>query len=243
MDPLTIAAAGGLRSRMESLEMLANNIANASTAGFKADREFYDLYLAPEAGAGPEATRLPLIEREWTDFSQGVLKPTGNPLDVALEGPGFLAVNGPNGLLYSRGGTLRLARDGTLVTQEGYALRDAETRLPIRLDPSLPFEVQSDGRVNQNSQPVARLEIVEPADRAGFAKLGSNYFHMTDPAARMRPSAAEVHQAKLEAANFSAAESAVRLVSVMRQFEMLQRALALGGEMNRRAVEEVARVA
>ena len=76
MDPLTIAAAAGIRARMESLELLANNIANASTAGFKADREFYDLYLGDQAGGGPETTRLPLIEREWTDFSQGVLKPT-----------------------------------------------------------------------------------------------------------------------------------------------------------------------
>jgi flagellar basal body rod protein FlgG len=241
MDPLTIAAAAGLRARMESLELLANNIANASTAGFKADREFYDLYLGAESGDGPDATRLPLIEREWTDFSQGILKPTGNSLDLALDGQGFFAVNGPNGVLYSRGGTFRLARDGTLVTQEGYALRDTRAR-PIRLDPALPVEVLDDGTLNQAGQPVAQLEIVEFTDRAGVAKLGSNYFHMTDPAARSRRSTAEVHQAKLEAANFSAAESAVRLVSVMRQFEMLQRALALGGEMNRRAVEEVARV-
>lgn len=240
MDPLTIAAASGLRARMESLELLANNLANASTAGYKADREFYDLYSAPEASSSAEMARLPLIERQWTDFSQGVLTSTGNSLDVALDGRGFFAVNGPNGVLYSRGGTLRIARNGTLVTGEGYALRDIRTN-PIRLDIAQPFEITREGAVRQAGQEVARLELVDFPQPASIAKLGGNYFHMTDPAARPGRSAAEVHQAKLETANFNAAESAVRLVSVLRQFEMLQRALALGGEMNRRAVEEVAR--
>ncbi len=241
MDPLTIAAAGGLRSRMESLELLANNLANASTAGYKADREFYDLYLSPEASESAHATRLPLIERQWTDFSQGVLTSTGNSLDLALDGRGFFAVNGPNSILYTRGGTLRIARDGTLVTEEGHALRDIRAN-PVRLDATQPFEITREGVVRQAGQEIARLEIVDFPQPASIAKLGGNYFHMTDPAARPGKSAAEVHQAKLEAANFNAAESAVRLVSVLRQFEMLQRALTLGGEMNRRAVEEVARV-
>jgi flagellar basal body rod protein FlgG len=242
MDPLTIAAASGLRARMESLELLANNLANASTAGYKADREFYDLYLAPEASDSPEAMRLPLVERQWTDYSQGVLTATGNPLDLALDGRGFFAVNGPGGVLYTRGGTLRVAPDGTLVTQQGYALRDVVDGRPIRLDPGQSFEITPEGGVRQGGQEMGRLEVVDFPQPEALTKLGGNYYHMTDPAQRGRPAAAAVHQAKLEAANFNPAESAVRLVSVLRQFEMLQRALALGGEMNRRAVEEVARV-
>jgi flagellar basal-body rod protein FlgF len=242
MDPLTIAAAGGLRARMESLELLANNIANASTAGYKADREFYDLYRAPEASDSSDATRLPLIEREWTDYSQGILTSTGNATDLALEGRGFFAVNGPNGVLYTRGGSLRISRDGRLETQEGYALRDTEGR-PINLDLNLAVEISRDGVVNQAGQPVARLDIVDFTQPATtLSKLGKNYFHTTDPSAQPQRSTAEVHQSKLEAANYSPAEAAIRLVSVMRQFEMLQRALVLGGEMNRRAVEEVAKV-
>src|SRR5215813_10400947 len=81
MDTLLIAAASGMKSRMESLDMLANNIANTGTAGFKADREFFNVY----------QRQLPLIENRWTDFSQGSLVPTGNSLDLALTGPGFFA--------------------------------------------------------------------------------------------------------------------------------------------------------
>ena len=85
MDPLTISAASGLRVRLESLDLLANNLANAATAGYKSDREFYSLYTAPEVledNAAPST--LPVVERRWTDFSQGTLTPTGNPLDLAL---------------------------------------------------------------------------------------------------------------------------------------------------------------
>src|SRR5512133_2573533 len=101
MDRLTIAAASGLRTRMESLSLLANNLANAGTSGYKNDRECYNLYASSEAGAGENANfTLPMVQRQWTDFSQGVLQPTGNPLDIALSGRGFIALNGAAGPLY-----------------------------------------------------------------------------------------------------------------------------------------------
>src|SRR5688572_31326616 len=106
MDPLTSAAASGMRARLESLDMLANNLANASSAGYKLDREFYSLYAAAEAQAdnGSDTQVLPLIDRPWTDFSQGVLQPTAKPLDIALQGKGFFVVSGTSGPLYTRAG-------------------------------------------------------------------------------------------------------------------------------------------
>src|SRR5579863_8008314 len=123
MDSMTATAASGLRARMESLDLLANNIANASTGGYKADREFYSLYTAPEALDGDPLATMPVIERPWIDLSQGVIHATGNTLDVALSGKGFLAVQSPAGTLYTRNGSLRLAADGRLVTGDGYPVR------------------------------------------------------------------------------------------------------------------------
>lgn len=238
MDPLTAMAASGLRARMESLELLANNVANASTGGYKADREFYALYAALESGA--EAT-MPLIERPWIDLGQGVIHPTGNPLDIALTGRGFFAVDGPNGPLYTRNGSFRLAPDGTVVTPEGYAVRgDAGT--PVVLQAGRAIDIAADGTVRQDGAIAGRLAIVDFSSANGLVKQGSNYFRVTDPAARPSASAASAEQGKLESSNTGSAESAVRLVSVMRQFEMLQKAVALGGEMNRAAIDQVARV-
>ena len=119
MDPLTSTAASGLRARMESLDMLANNLANAETGGFKTDREFYSLYVAPEAAGADSPSAMPVIEKPWTDFSQGVIRQTSNPLDFALSGKGFFSVDGPNGPLYTRQGAFRLSPAGLLVTTEG----------------------------------------------------------------------------------------------------------------------------
>src|SRR5215467_13251857 len=107
MDPMTAMAASGLRARMESLDLLANNVANTSTGGYKADREFYSLYIAPEAMDSADTATMPVIERPWVDLAQGHIHPTGNPLDLALSGKGFFSVDGPTGTLYTRNGNFR----------------------------------------------------------------------------------------------------------------------------------------
>jgi flagellar basal body rod protein FlgG len=248
MDSLTVAAASGMRARLESLEMLANNLANASTAGYKSDREFYSLYVAPEAlepalaGFSADPSTLPVIQSQWTDFHQGTLTPTGSPLDLALSGEGFFVADGPNGALYTRNGSFRLSRDGVLTTGEGYPLRTVE-RIPIRAEPGLPIEVSTDGIVRQGGQALGQLTLVSFAQPAALGKFETSYFRVVDPQTVPRPAAGvEVHQGKLEVSTVGAPESAVRLISIMRQFEMLQKAMSLGGEMGRRAIEEVARV-
>src|SRR3982750_551150 len=97
MDPLLISASSGMKARMDSFDMLANNLANSSTSGFKADREFYSSYLAPEADdtPNPSVGESPVVQKQWTDFAQGTLISTGSSTDLALSGSGFFAVNGP----------------------------------------------------------------------------------------------------------------------------------------------------
>jgi flagellar basal-body rod protein FlgF len=248
MDPLTISAASGLRARMETLDMLANNLANAATGGFKSDREFYSLYVSGDAQAsagamsGEQPTTVPVIEKHWTDFSQGLLTPTGNSLDLALSGKGFFAVNGPSGPLYTRNGNFRLSASGVLVTAEGYPLR-VQGGKTIQTQSPGTLQVLPDGEVRQGAQVLGKLELATLSDKTPMVKQGNNYFSLAEPKAKPAPAAdARVEQGKIENSNVSPAEAAVRLVSVMRQFEMLQRAVSLGADMNRRAVEEVARV-
>ena len=242
MDTLTIAAASGLRARMESLDMLANNLANAETGGYKTDREFYNLYVSVDAAGGSDAgaATLPVIERPWTDFSQGALHATGSPLDLALSGKGFFAVDGPSGSLFTRNGSFRVSPAGALVTSEGYPVRTV-SGAHLQIAPDGALEVSADGSVRQNGQALGQLEIADFADSGTLVKQGTSYFRSS---AASRPAAGVgVEQGKLESSNVGPAESAVRLVSVMRQFEMLQKAATLGSQMSREAVQEVARVA
>jgi len=241
MDSLTSLAASGLRSRMESLDLLASNIANNSTGGYKADREFYTLYASPEAADTGMPATMPLIERPWIDLSPGLIQSTGNQLDVALSGEGFLTVQGPNGTLYTRNGNLRLAGDGKLVTPDGYPVRST-SGTPLTLQATRPVDISADGTVSQDGNVVGQLDIAD-LPPAAITKQGSNYMRVSNASAAIgRPAGTTVEQGKLESSNAASAESAVRLVSVMRQFEMLQKAAALGAEMNQHAIEEVAKV-
>jgi flagellar basal body rod protein FlgG len=229
---------------MESLDLLANNVANASTGGYKADREFYTIYTAGQDGTQPDdaASTMPLIERPWTDLSQGVLRETGSQLDLALSGRGFFTVNGPSGPLYTRNGSFRLSAAGTLVTADGYPVRDT-SGAAVALQASRPVDIAADGTIRQDGVVVGKLEVVDFTSSDGLVKRGANYFHTPDPAIRpVAPAAISVEQGKLEDSNSGPAESAVRLVGIMRQFEMLQKAVSLGAEMSRQAVEQVARV-
>ncbi|MEO7144984.1 MAG: flagellar hook basal-body protein [Bryobacteraceae bacterium] len=247
MDSMMIAAAGGMKARMESLDMLANNVANSGTAGFKSDREFYNLYTSPDAAAAaadgmhPDPSTLPVIERQWTDFSQGTLVPTGNPLDIALSGPGFFVAKSPSGPLYTRNGNFRLSKDGQLETQQGYAIEDDKGQ-PIQVDPALPVDISSDGAVRQQGQDVAQMAIMDFTKPAALGKRDGTYFQMDNTKLTASPATnVQLHQSTLENSNVPTAESAVRLVGVLRQFEMLQRAMSVGTQMNR-SIEQIAKV-
>ena len=220
---------------MDSLDMLANNIANTGTAGFKADREFNNLY----------EEELPVVERQYTDFSQGTLVQTGNPLTVALWGKGLFALNAPSGTVFTRSGDFRISKKNQIQTSDGYTVRNVlDQGKPITVDPMQPIEVGKDGVVRQGIQDVGQMEVDAPdADPLSLSKLGNSYFIMDKNAAPPAAQGTEVLQGQIEQSNVPAGELAVKLVGVMRQFEMLQKAFTLDTEMSKGAIDQVAKVA
>jgi flagellar basal-body rod protein FlgF len=244
MDPLTTAAANGLQASMDSIDMLANNIANASTGGFKADREFYSTYLAPEILNGVDATvgESPVVQSQWTDFSQGTLIPTGSTTDLALSGSGFFVVKGPNGSLYTRNGNLQISPQGVLTTAEGYPVQLSDGK-QLQLETGDPIAVQSDGSVSQAGNLLGQLQVVDFADTSKLNRLIGPYFQNQDLKGNpTKPSTASVYQGKVENSNAQPAEAAARMVALLRHFEMLQRAIKVGTEMNQQSIQDVARV-
>lgn len=228
---------------MQSLDLLANNIANASTTGYKGDSEFYSLF-ASEAASGDEtqpAATLPMIERQWTDFAQGLLEPTNNSLDFGLTGNGFFVAKGPSGPLYTRNGNFHVTTQGTLVTTEGYPLLDQNGQT-IKAEPTFPVEVGLDGSIHQRGQLLAQFKLVNFKDASTLTKQGNTYFQSTSDQKPVDATDIQVHQGKIENSNVSAAQGAVRLVNVMRQFEIMQKAVSLSNDMSRKAIEEVARI-
>jgi len=245
MDNLTIAAVSGLRSRMTTLDLLANNLANAGTSGYKSDGEFYGLYASEDSqnsvDGGTGAT-LPTIESLWTDFSPGEMLTTGSPLNVAIIGKGFFTVAGPGGPLYTRNGNLKILPTGELATSDGYPLQST-AGAPIQVRPNLDVSISDSGIVTQGGQNVGQIEVVNFNSTASLHKIGSTNFENQDKKNVPEPVAdPQMAQGKLEGSNVSVPEAAMKLVGVMRQFEMLQKAIGISTDMDSKAVQEVARV-
>jgi flagellar basal-body rod protein FlgF len=246
MDNLSIAAVSGLQSRMVSLDLLANNLANAATGGYKSDREYYGLYSSEDSSNaidGGTGTTLPVVERQWTDFSPGILQSTGNPLDVALPGKGFFAVKGPNGTLYTRNGSLQILPSGDLGSSDGYPVQNVGGGA-IRVGTARSITIAADGTVQQDGQTVGQIAVVDFKSTDSLQKVGNTNFQNTNPAALPQAMTnAGVQQGKLEGSNVPVADAAMRLVGVMRQFEMLQKAIGISSDMDMKSIQEVARVA
>src|SRR5580698_1905163 len=176
MDTLSAIAASGMRARMQELDILANNLANTSSSGYKSDREMYSLYTGKEASGGANAPQqTPWIKSTWIDLAQGTIANTNTPTDIALVGKGFLAVRGSSGTLYTRNGSLKMTPSGELVASEDRAVLDP-SGTPVKLDPSQPYQIDRDGAVNQGGNKVAQLSVVEFSDPAQLVKSGQSYF-------------------------------------------------------------------
>jgi len=243
MDPLTAAAASGLRSRIESLDMLANNLANASTGGFKVDHEFYSTYIGQDSGDESESStgQMPVVQKPWTDFSQGTLQETGHPLDVALSGPGFFGLNGSSGPLYTRNGSFQLSSSGVLTSADGYPVR-LQGGATLTVKSHAPLQIDRDGQIRQSGQLLGRLEITDFKDTGQLYKVGATNFRAGPGAGAAPATKAQAHQAALESSNVAVAESAVRLVTLMRHSEGLQKAINVATQMNQQSIAEIARV-
>jgi flagellar basal-body rod protein FlgF len=240
MDSISSIAAAGIRARMEVLDLLANNLANSSTPGFKADREAYRLY--GRATGSDSTSWSPVVDSHVTDFGQGQLQATSVPSDLAISGEGFFVANGPQGSLLTRNGSLHVTLDGKLLTQDGHEVATVDAR-PIRLNPQMAFDVSVDGTVTQDGAPLGRLRIAEASPGSQPRKQAGAYFQLDTSLMRNTSSERyQIRQGHLESSNFSSSEASVKLIGVLRQFESLQKAIQLGGEMGRKAVEDVAKV-
>jgi flagellar basal-body rod protein FlgG len=246
-------AATGMEAQQTRLDVTANNIANVSTAGFKKSRaEFQDLMYqtmrAPGAPTSP-STRTPAglevgsgVRTVATQrmHTEGELKQTGNPLDVAVEGQGFFQITLPSGKIgYTRDGSFKLSTEGKLVTADGY---------PLTSDISIPPDAQSvsigvDGTVSATvpgeAQPteVGKIELATFANPAGLAAQGRNTFIETGASGTPTTGApgqdglGTLSQGTLEGSNVSVVEEMIDLIAGQRAYEVNSRVVKAADDM------------
>jgi len=237
------AACSGLVARMQQLDLVAHNLANANTTGYRSEDVDFRTVLAGRsplqfAGAGA-GNQFATVGDTRLDFTQGNLKQTGNNSDLGIEGPGFFAIQTQNGVRYTRNGNFRVSASGALVTQSGDAVLGEQG--PVQL-PNNDFSVSADGTISCGGALAGQLRVVEFPAGMQLTNLGNGVYDA--PKAAVQPAkGSSVRQGMLEDSNVNAVGAAVELISLQRHAEMLNRALNMfHTEMNKTAAEDLPRV-
>jgi flagellar basal-body rod protein FlgG len=244
-----VAASGAMLQQMR-MDVLANNLANVNTVGYKADTTIFRIF---DPNAPTEAVRIKETDSvkqrlspftppfdTITDFSAGPSKQTQNPLDLSIFGQGFFAVQTPAGVQYTRQGTFRLDQESVLVTREGYPVLG--DRGSIKMVPG-DVLIDETGNISVNDERIDTLKIVDFSKPYELKKSGDTLFMPQNES--VRPIDAEgfsIHQGYLELSNINTIRAMTEMIESLRVFESYQKVIKSVDDINSKAVNEIAKV-
>lgn len=236
-------SSAGMRSKMVNMEVVANNLANINSTGYKRDVVFTEIL--KETGLD-QLTEQPdtsgMITRQYVDFTEGSLNSTNNPLDVAIQGRGFFVVETPNGMRYTRDGHFDLNSNGLLVTSDGYPVIGKEGRIQFPEREKLTqvkFLIDDSGEIIVDEKTVAKIHIVDFPDTSKLSKEGKKLFSSKVNPVTIEPteSLSVVRQGYLEASNVDGIAEMVAMIEMTRSFESNQKAIQTQDETLQKAIE------
>jgi flagellar basal-body rod protein FlgF len=241
-------AYSGMKSQSDALEVLANNMANINTTGFKEEKVFYSM-LNQSLNATENATGKPPENMESVinrtvmagsslNQTEGSLLSTKRDLDIAITGQGFLAVQTPQGIRFTRNGNLQINAKSVLTTSEGFPVIGV-TNKPITLGTG-KIDISLDGSVTLDKNPVDRLKIVTFDNLSELEKQGSSMFVHRGKPETQKVSDATIQSGCLEQSNVNAVASVVQMVEVMRHFEAIQKCVnSLMNDINAKVIDKL----
>jgi flagellar basal-body rod protein FlgF len=233
----------GLSKQMvlqRQLDIIANNIANSDTSGFKVESlaETEDPKAPAFTLGGPEPVKFVMPNGVIRDFGQGALRRTDSPFDVALDGQGFFEVQTPAGPRYTRDGRFRLDPTGRLVTQDGDPVQGGGG--DIVLDPKKgPVAIAANGDVSQSGQNVGKLSVVTFDTLSALSKDGANLFRNDSNLTAQPATGASLRQGMLEGSNVQPVSQITRLIEINRAYDAITSMMAQTGQLATSAVQRL----
>jgi flagellar basal-body rod protein FlgF len=244
MDSGYYAACAGLAAQTQALELVAHNLANLGTTGYRGQQATFRSLLTGTWAAGENPLNLSIndfgvLGGSRIDPSSGSLTPTGNPLDLGIAGNGFFVLQSPPGVLYTRNGGFHLSPTGQLINAEGNAVLGEQGALTL---PNGNISVSADGTVSVDGNVIDKLRLVEFSPQTALTAVGNTSYSAPD-GSELAPADSSIRQGMLEGSNVNAALSVIDLITVQRNAEMLQRALgAFDSQFNQTAVQDLPRI-
>lgn len=236
-------AISGSMAMMNQLDVLANNLANVNTPGFKKDTISFEAVMAASAlqGSDGSADTPALATGSYAiDFSAGSVKVTDNTFDIALDGDGFFAINTPQGKAYTRQGNFKMDANSKLVTADGYEVLGGGAPIIIN-GGSVSFDAK--GKIFVEGQEAGSIDVLDFPKPYDLRKIGSALFMPNDPDAT--PQATKdtvVRQGYLEGSNVNALEEMVRMIETTRSSETCQRMIQSYDQLTGKAVNDLGKV-
>ncbi len=230
-----------LASQQRASQYTAQNLANADTPGYRATRPVFAEHLDRDArGAAERDIGYSWDRATWRDLSPGSVQATGNPLDAALSGEGYFAVETPRGERFTRAGRFSIGAEGRLEDAQGNAVLGAEGR-PIAIGPAdTRIEILGDGTIRSENGVLGRIRVVRFADEQALRAEGDRLFDAAGQAPEDMPRPGVV-QGSLEGSNVQSIREMTRMMEELREFQMASQFLEREGERQQSAVERLLR--
>jgi flagellar basal-body rod protein FlgF len=234
------------------MDVVANNVANVNTNGYKADKSLFQEYLRSGAhednfARGDRNVSYVLDNGTFKDFTQGPTEQTKNPLDVAIDGGGFLVVQTPGGERYTRDGGLQINNQGQLVTASGDQVLG--TSGPIVFQPTdHDINIAADGNVTvvegvgRTDSVRGKLRLVSFAQAQGLLKEGSNLYAAGEGGAAQPDTKSQVRQGFIEKSNVNSVMEMSRMIEVTRAYTQMATMLQTQSDLHKSAIEKLADV-
>ena len=221
MDNISTIALARMTAQQRTLDVIANNLANADTPGFRAERVQFGDWLLREtdttAPAGARTITLPQDRATWQEQQPGALSHTGNPLDLALGEQGYFTVATPSGPRLTRAGRFSVNASGTIIDSAGNNLLDSRGAPLVVPATDTQIEVATDGTISTESGPVGRVGVVQPNDPMRLlAEGGHDLRAESDTTPVPTP---QITQGMLEESNVQPMLETTRMIDLQRQFE------------------------
>lgn len=233
----------GMRSRQRTLDTQANNIANAMTTGYKAERLLYSTIEADKKGESSMQNLVAgVMTSGATDFSAGNINQTGRDLDVAIEGDAFLQIQTPRGVRYTRAGNLTLDAGGQLVTKNGDLVVGEKGAITVPKGGEL--SIGTDGSLSVKGKRLDKLKLVRFENPASaLQKEGNSLFTETGSEQPLQATNSRVLQGSLEGSNINSIQEMVSMINNNREFESIQKNVSLlMNDLGRKIAGEIGKI-
>jgi flagellar basal-body rod protein FlgF len=234
----TIISLSSLVVQQRALEVAANNVANAETPGYKAERMMFSDWVSRQ----PDGSGIDFVQDRATyrDFQEGALTHTGNPLDLALGGPGWFTVMTANGPRLTRAGRFQPTTDGTLIDDAGDALLDANGQKLQIASSDTQLSVSADGSLSSENGPIGRIGVVMPQNEALLQGEGGELMSTTSPTSPV--TAPHIVEGALEESNAQPIQETVKMMDVLRQFQFATQLVQAESDRLQSAIDKLTQI-